>query len=42
MPLPENCCSTSCLPLYIKDSLKEDGRLFDGGLMEGFYGVGDF
>jgi hypothetical protein len=25
-----------CLPLDIKDSLKEDTRFFDGGLMEGF------
>jgi hypothetical protein len=25
-----------CLPLDIKDSLKEDKRIFDGGLMESF------
>jgi hypothetical protein len=25
-----------CLPLDIKDLLKEDERFFDGGLMEGF------
>jgi hypothetical protein len=25
-----------CLPLDIKDSLKEDVSFFDGGLMEGF------
>jgi hypothetical protein len=27
---PKNCCSTSCLPLDIKDSLKEDMRFFNG------------
>jgi hypothetical protein len=36
--LPENCAPPFCLPLDIKDSLKEDsrlldeGRLFDGGV----------
>jgi hypothetical protein len=29
-PLTKNCCSPPCLPLDIKDSLKEDMRLFDG------------
>jgi hypothetical protein len=30
--------SPPCLPLDIKDSMKEDGRIFDGdgGFMEGF------
>jgi hypothetical protein len=29
-----------CLPLDIKDSLKEDVRFFDGGLMEGLFDGG--
>jgi hypothetical protein len=29
-----------CLPLDLKDSLKEDMRVFDGGLMEGFFDGG--
>jgi hypothetical protein len=35
MPLLKNCCSTSLLPLDIKDSLKEDARFFDGGFLMG-------
>jgi hypothetical protein len=31
MPLPKNCCSI-CLPLDIKDLLKEDARHFALGL----------
>jgi hypothetical protein len=29
-----------CLPLDIKDLLKEDAGFFDGGLMEGFFDGG--
>jgi hypothetical protein len=32
---PENLCSTSCLPLDIKDSLTEDSRLLDGEIFDG-------
>jgi hypothetical protein len=32
--LPENGCSTSCLPLDIKDSLKEETRIFYGGWID--------
>jgi hypothetical protein len=39
IPLPENCAQPPCLPLGIKDSLKENARLLDMGtfLMGGFW-----
>jgi hypothetical protein len=40
-PLPRTVAPPPCLPLDITDSLKEDVRFFDGGLMEGFFN-GDF
>jgi hypothetical protein len=40
MPLPKNCCSI-CLPLDIKDLLKEDARHFALGLFAlGLFALG--
>jgi hypothetical protein len=36
-PSPRTVAPPPYLPLDIKDSLKEDVRFFDGGLMEGFF-----
>jgi hypothetical protein len=34
-PSPRTVAPPPCLPLYIKDSLKEDMKFFDGGLIGG-------
>jgi hypothetical protein len=34
---PRTVALPPCLPLDIKDSLKEEARFFDGGLMEDFF-----
>jgi hypothetical protein len=41
MPLQKTVAPPPCLPLEVKDLLKEDRRFFDRGLMEGFL-MGDW
>jgi hypothetical protein len=39
-PSPRTAAPSPCLPLDIKDLLKEDAGFFDGGLMEDFFDGG--